>query len=137
MAATRAKNLSDDNYATLYQRFKERIYIVLNYTTFCQRFKRRIYFMLNYATLYQRFKQRIYIMLNDALIQVTGYLKPLASRVCIVECPQLIPNKTHDKLINKHKMHPALRENLLGDVIFHVARKMSRCGDDDIMIIIP
>ena len=42
--------------------------------------------MLNYATLYQRFKQRIYIMLNDALIQVTGYLKPLALRVYIVDC---------------------------------------------------
>ena len=76
--------------------------------------------MLNYATLYQRFKQGIYIMLNFALIQVTGYLKPLALKVYIVDCPQLIPNK---HMINKHKINPALREKLLGDVIFHVARK--------------
>ena len=56
-----------------------------------------VFMMLNYTTLYQRFKQRIYIMLIDALIQVTGYLKPLALSVYIVNYLQLIPNKTHDK----------------------------------------
>ena len=52
--------------------------------------------MLSYATLYQRFKQRVYIMFNYALIQVTRYLKQLALKVYIVDCPQLIPDK-HDK----------------------------------------
>ena len=87
---------------------------MLNYATLYQRFKQRIYMMLNYATLYQRFKQRIYIMLNDALIQVTGYLKPLALRVYIVDYPQLIPNK---HMINKHKMYASLRELCLRDVM--------------------
>ena len=58
----------------------------LIFATLYQRFKQRIYMMLNYATLYQRFKQRIYIMLNYALIQVIGYLKQLALRVYIVHC---------------------------------------------------
>ena len=61
---------------------------------------------------------------NYALIQVIGYLKQLTlMRVYIVDCPQLIPNK---HVINKHKVHPVLREKLLGDLIFHVARKMFR-----------
>ena len=34
-------------------------------------------------------------------------------------------------IINKHKMHQALREKLLGDVIFHVAKK---CLGDVMMI---
>ena len=51
----------------------------LIFATLYQRFKQRIYVMLNYATLYQRFKQRIYLMLNYAtLYQVIGYLKQLA-----------------------------------------------------------
>ena len=37
------------------------------------------------------------MMLNYAMIQVADYLKQLALRVYIVNCPQLIPNKTHDK----------------------------------------
>ena len=45
---------------------------MLNYATLYQRFKQKIYMMLNYATLYQRFKQRVYKMLNCAIIQVTG-----------------------------------------------------------------
>ena len=61
-----------------------------------------------------------FVMLNDALIKVTDYLKPLALRVYIVHCPQLIPNNI---MINKHKMDPTLRGNHLGDVIFQVARK--------------
>ena len=44
---------------------------------------------------------------NDAVIQVTGYLKPLPLRVYIATCSQLVPNK---HMINKqHKMYPALR----------------------------
>ena len=74
---------------------------MLNYATPYQRCKQRIYIMLNRATLYQRFKQRIYIMLNDASIQVTGYLKQLALSIYIVNCPQLIPNK---HIVNKHKI---------------------------------
>ena len=67
-----------------------------------QRFKQRVYIMLNYVTLYQRCKQRIYIMLNAVLIQVTGYLKPLALK----------------HMINKHKIRPTLRGNMrLGDVM--------------------
>mgnify|MGYP005985261425 CR=1 FL=1 len=59
--------------------------------------EQRIYLMLNYATLYQRFKHRIYITLNYTLNQMLGYLKQLTLRVYIVHCPQLIPNKTHNK----------------------------------------
>ena len=58
---------------------------MLNYATLYERFKQRVYIMLNYATLYQRFKQRIYTTLN-ALIQVIDYLKQLALRVHIVDC---------------------------------------------------
>ena len=64
----------------------------LTFATLYQRFIQRIYLMLSYATLYQRFKQRIYIMLNIALTQVTGYLKLLALRVYIVNSPQIILN---------------------------------------------
>ena len=78
---------------------------MLNYATLYERFKQRVYIMLNYATLYQRFKQSIYIMLIYALIQVTGYLKPLALRVYIVNCPSLSQTK---HTINKHKMQQAL-----------------------------
>ena len=59
-----------------------------------QRFKQRIYVMLNYVTLYQRFKQRIHMMLNYAMIQVTGYLKQLALRVYIVSVPTLAQTNT-------------------------------------------
>ena len=43
-------------FVTLYQRFRQRIYMMLNDATLYQRFKQGIYMMLNYATLYQGFK---------------------------------------------------------------------------------
>ena len=80
--------------------------------------------MLNYATLYQRFKQTIYITLNYVLIQVIGYFKLLAMRVYNVNCPSL--SQTKHMIDKQHKMFQALRGKLLGDVIIHVARKLSR-----------
>ena len=43
-------------------------------------------------------------MLNDALIQVTGYLKPLALRVYIVDCL----SQTKHMINKRHKMYQAL-----------------------------
>ena len=57
-------------------------------------------------------------MLNDATIQVTGYLKQLALKAYIVDCPELIPN---EQMINKHKMFPSSREKLIGDVMMITA----------------
>ena len=93
----------------------------LIFATLYQRFKQRVYIMFNYATLYQRFKQRIYMMLHYAMIQVIGYLKQFVLRVYIVDC---LSQTKH--IINKHKMHQALRGKLLGDVIFNVARLLYR-----------
>ena len=70
------------------------------FATLYQRFEQRIYMMLNDATLYRRFEQRIYMMLNYGMIQLTGYLKQLALRVYIVYFPPLIP-KTLDKYTQK------------------------------------
>ena len=55
----------------------------LIFATIYQRFKQRIYMKLNYATLYQRLKQRIYVMWNDAMIEVTGYLKHCREKICL------------------------------------------------------
>ena len=62
--------------------------------------------------------------LNYALIRVIGHLKLLVMRVYNVNCPSLSQTK---HMINKqHKMFQVLRGKLLGDVIIHVARKISR-----------
>ena len=38
-------------------------YLMLNYATLYERFKQRIYITRNYATLYQRLKQKVYIII--------------------------------------------------------------------------
>ena len=59
------------------------------------------------------------MMLHYAMIQVIHYLKQFVLRVYIVGS---LPHTKH--MINKHKIHQALRGKLLGYVIIRVARKM-------------
>ena len=61
-------------------------------------------------------------------IKMTGYLKQLALKVYIVDCPQPIPNK---HMINKHKMHPVSQEICLSVILFPTLQE--KCLGDVMM----